>query len=436
MPKVATTLSDLQVRRLKEDGVYFVGGVVGLALRIKNFQKTFFFRYTSPVTKTRREITIGSYSVCSLKRAREQAAEYRMQISEGIDPLLLREETLQKQREEAIRQERAAITVSKLADLFIQYKDTFSDWSVKDRDLFFSRLGRYILPIIGKRVINEVTPQQIAEVLQPLWLQHRAVAAKTRQMLRQMFSWAKAKDYFDGANPVDPQVLQHLLPKRIIQEPRHHAMLAVSEMPRFMKALMQYEGIAARCLQFAILTATRSGNAREALWEEINWDKKQWIIPAEKMKASANGDHIVPLSDQAIELIRSVQTQGYSRYIFPSPMGNGKLSDAALKVVIRALHMQALEKGESGFVDPKQKTKNELPAVATPHGLARATFRTWAQDDELGNDKRFSASIAELCLHHKIDDAYNGAYERNQALKSRAEMMQAWADYCLPRGVL
>ena len=111
-------------------------------------------------------------------------------------------------------------------------------------------------------------------------------------------------------------------------------------------------------------------------------------------------------------------------------MGNGKLSDAALKVVIRALHMQALEKGESGFVDPKQKTKNELPAVATPHGLARATFRTWAQDDELGNDKRFSASIAELCLHHKIDDAYNGAYERNLALKSRAEMMQAWADYC------
>lgn len=125
-------------------------------------------------------------------------------------------------------------------------------------------------------------------------------------------------------------------------------MLAVNEMPGFTKALMQYEGIAARCLQFAILTATRSGNAREALWEEINWDKKQRIIPAEKMKASANGDQVVPLCDQAVELIRSVQTQSYSRYIFPSPMGNGKLSDAALKVVIRALHMQALEKGR-GF---------------------------------------------------------------------------------------
>ncbi len=139
-----------------------------------------------------------------IKACRDQATEYRMQISEGIDPLLLREETLQRQKEGAVRQERAAITVAKLADQFIQYKNTFSDWSEKDRDLFFSRLGRYILPVLGKKVISEVTPQQIAEVLQPLWLQHRAVAAKTRQMLRQMFSWAKAKDYFDGANPVDP----------------------------------------------------------------------------------------------------------------------------------------------------------------------------------------------------------------------------------------
>ena len=145
MPKVAATLSDLQIRKLKDDGFYFVGGVAGLAIRVKNGQKTFFFRYVSPVTKTRRELSIGAYGICSLKQAREQAAEFRMQISEGIDPLQLREETLQRQREEAVRQERAAITVAKLADQFIQYKDTFSDWSEKDRDLFFSRLGRYIL---------------------------------------------------------------------------------------------------------------------------------------------------------------------------------------------------------------------------------------------------------------------------------------------------
>ena len=95
------------------------------------------------------------------------------------------------------------------------------------------------------------------------------------------------------------------------------------------------------------------------------------------------------------------------------------------------MHMESLQRGEGGFVDPKQKTKDGLPAIATPHGIARASFRTWAQDDELGNDRRFNERVAELCLHHKTGDAYNGAYERNQAMKSRVEKMQAWADYCV-----
>lgn len=429
MPKIATVLTDVKIRSLKE-GVHFVGGITGLALRVNSGQKTFFLRYTSPITKKRREITIGAYGVYSLKEAREQAAELKKLITQGIDPLIQREQNLEIQRQELARKENETLTVAKLADKFIQYKDTFSDWSEKDRDLFFSRLGRYILPVIGNKAVMAVRPQDIADILEPLWLEHRAVASKTRQMLKQMFSWAKAKGVIETANPVDPQVLQHLLPRRLKQEPRHHAMLAVRDIPRFMQALRQHNSVSALCLQFAILTATRSGNAREALWEEIDWDKKLWIIPASKMKAMANGDHVVPLSDQAVALLQSIKTQDYSRYVFASPRGNSFLSDASLKTVIRLIHMEALQKGERGFVDPKQMTKNGTFAVATPHGIARASFRTWTQDDELGNDKRFSPMVAELCLHHKTQDAYNGAYERNQAMKSRSEMMQAWADYC------
>ena len=124
-----------------------------------------------------------------------------------------------------------------------------------------------------------------------------------------------------------------------------------------------------------------------------------------------------------------MKAQRYSEYIFPSPR-QAALSDGAFRSVIEAMHMESLQRGEGGFVDPKQKTKDGLPAIATPHGIARASFRTWAQDDELGNDRRFNERVAELCLHHKTGDAYNGAYERNQAMKSRIEMMQAWADYC------
>ncbi len=430
MPKIAASLSDLQIRRLKDDGVYAIGGVAGLMLRIQKGRKSFFLRYTSPLTQKRREMALGAYGVCSLKQARDKAAELRAQIGDGLDPLQLRAETQQKEREEFLAKTRAAYTVSKLSDEFVSFKDTFSGWSQKDRDLFLGRLGRYIIPILGDQSIGEVTAKKVAEVLLPIWQDHAALSKKIRGMLRQMFAWAKAREYFTGADPVDPKVLQHLLPKRERKVDRHHGMLAVKDVPRFMEALRQREGIAARCLEFAVLTATRSSNARQAQWEEIDWERKLWIIPARKTKVAENGDLVVPLSQQAMVLLKSIGTQGFSSYIFPARHGNSALSDGAFKSLIIKMNAESLQKGEGGFVDPKQKSKNGLPAIATPHGIARASFRTWAQDDELGNDRRFSDKIAEMCLHHKISDAYNGAYERNEAMKSRTEMMQAWADYC------
>lgn len=95
------------------------------------------------------------------------------------------------------------------------------------------------------------------------------------------------------------------------------------------------------------------------------------------------------------------------------------------------MHHRAVDAGQHGYTDPKQTNIQGKVAIATAHGIARASFRTWAQDDELGNDRLFSEKTAELCLHHKVDDTYNGAYNRNEAMQSRREMMQAWADYCL-----
>ena len=150
------------------------------------------------------------------------------------------------------------------------------------------------------------------------------------------------------------------------------------------------------------------------------------------MKVAMNGDHEVPLSEQAIQLLKSLGTQKLStKYVFPSPIGLAPLSDMSLRSVIHEMHTESLLNRGKGYFDPNQVTRTGKPAIATPHGIARASFRTWAQDDELGNDRRFSDKIAELCLHHKVGDAYNGAYERNQAMKSRIEMMQVWGDYCL-----
>lgn len=433
MPRIAKTWTDVQIRKLDKDGEFSLGGVIGLYLRNRNGRKSFFYRYTSPLIGKRREITIGFYGKygCSLEDARLKASEYSKLVKEGLDPISFRNEQQEMREKETVEKYRDTLTFSKLATLYTEQDMSFAQINDKNKDLIQSRLGLYILPKIAQKNANEITPDDIADILSSLWVNQHSLALKVQQILNHIFSWGKAKKYITGENPVNRSVLRHLLPKRPKVEARHHAMLAVSEVPLFMNKLQTHESISARCLEFAILTASRSGNARNALWEEINWANKQWEISAEEMKVSLNGEHIVPLSDQAISLLEKLKsTSLLSRYIFPSPIGNGVLSDASLKTVIQKMNTEDVLSGGKGFVDPKQKNHRGAPCIATPHGIARASFRTWAEDDELGNDKRFNPKIAELCLHHKVTDAYNGAYERNQAMKSRREMMQAWSDYC------
>ena len=429
MPKIAKQLTDIQVRSLRTDGVFAVGGVLGLSVRVQSRQKTFILRYSC--NGRRREISIGHYPVIGLADARNKAAEYRRLIAEDIDPLDWKRDQKIKAEEERSKKFLAELTFEQLADLFVEAQ--FEDRPEKDKDLLIGRLGNHILPKIGSRKVNNLSPNDIAEVLIPQWKEHHALATKLRQILRQIYAWGKAKGYVVIENPVDNQVLKHLLPKYKKTKDSHHAMLPVTEIPRFMADLHQHPSISAKCLEFAILTAARSNNARLAEWSEINFERRLWIIPSEKMKVAVNGNHEVPLSDQAIALLKSLQQNSQlGKYVFPSPIGLSPLSDMSLRSVVLKMHTESLLSGGKGYFDPNQVTRSGKPAIATPHGIARASFRTWAQDDELGNDVRFSDKIAELCLHHKVGDAYNGAYERNQAMKSRIEMMQAWADYCFP----
>lgn len=110
--------------------------------------------------------------------------------------------------------------------------------------------------------------------------------------------------------------------------------------------------------------------------------------------------------------------------IFPNPK-NAVMSDTVFSRVVRELPTK--------WIDTEQSKNTEREVPATMHGIARATFRTWSQDDSLGNDKKFDARIAELCLHHKIQDAYNGAYERNQSFIRRRELMEEWAKFCFSK---
>lgn len=142
---------------------------------------------------------------------------------------------------------------------------------------------------------------------------------------------------------------------------------------------------------------------------------------------SSNGALIVPLADPVIEWLLSWRPENASGLLFPGPKGK-ILSDSMVSRII-ALSC----KKDHNWLDEAQSLKTMKTVRPTLHGCARATFRTWAQDDTLGNDKRFDPRIAELCLHHKVKDIYNGAYERNQSFLRRREMMQAWAGYCFSK---
>ena len=429
MPKDVVPWTDMQVRKKQDDGYYAVGGVRGLYLKIANGRKNWFFKYTVQGKTT--EISVGSYPIYSLKKAREKVMEYRELLSEGKDPKQYKREQKKFLIDQINQKRRDQYNFEKAFSDYLVYRDQTDPMQIRDKADLIARIEKYVIPYIGKKPINEIAPKDIAKLLSSLYPDHVALAKKIRSSVRQVFSWLKAKGELVIEIPVDVQVLQHLLPKTPVLNNRHHAMLEVRVIPTFMADLSRRYSSSAKCLEFAILTASRAGNAIFAEWSEIDFEKKLWTIPANKMKVARNGDHKVPLSEQAIKILnfmKSVCPQ--RRYIFPGPGGSQHLSDGAFGSLIRKMNLQAENNGTASYRDRKQKNRKGQLAVATPHGIARASFRTWAQDDELGNDRRFNEKVAELCLHHDVSDNYGGAYNRNEAMRSRREMMQAWADYC------
>ncbi len=434
MPRITKVLSNKEVDAITRTGTGFhrVGGVPGLILRVTPSNCYWVFRYA--LNGKRHDHQFGNYETLSLRAARAKAAQFRALVDEGVDPIEYKQSSLLNQQEEALIKKIRTTTFRELAQQYIVYQQSVGTWDKNPRDerRCQSRLEKYVYPILGNRFYYDLQSKDFANVLTPIYTEHPSTAEKVRHILKTIYTWASAVQLYDKTNPINGTILRFLLPKKQLKK-QNHPMLPVKRIPEFMADLHNRPSISAKCLEFAILTAARSANAREAMWAEIDWDKKQWVIPAEKMKVPANGDHVVPLSNQALSLLKILKKISQYRpspYVFCSPAKHSALSDRSLLSVIHKMCTDKLLAGKPGYVDPNLLDKNGKPRTITAHGTARAAFRTWAQDDELGNDRRFSVRTAELCLHHKSDDGYDGAYERGKAMKSRREMMQAWADYC------
>ncbi|WP_298428371.1 site-specific integrase, partial [Rhodoblastus sp.] len=265
-------------------------------------------------------------------------------------------------------------------------------------------LETYAYPIFGDSPVAAIDVDQVMKALDPIWATKSETASRIRGRIESILDWATVRGYRQGDNPARWRGnLDHLLPaKGKVAKVEHFAALPYKETAPFMRDLRAREGNGARALEFAILTAARSGEVRGATWGEVDFAEKLWTLPAGRMKAGR--EHRSPLSDAALAILNAVKPAEAApdSLIFPGTKSGSALSDMSLTAVLRRMGHDSL----------------------TVHGF-RSAFRDWCAEET-----HFPREVAEAALAHVLKDKTEAAYRRGDALAKRRELMAAWAAYC------
>lgn len=394
MPKKAKELTPLQVKRLADKpGFWAVGGVAGLHLQVTENASSWILRIV--MGGKRVDLGCGGYPDVSLAEAREKARQKRSLVEQGVDPRETRRAAKAALRADVAKN----LTFDQAARMCHAMKSS-EFRNAKHSNDWINSLTRYAGPIIGTTRVCDIDLPSVVRVLEPIWHTKTETATRVRERIEGVLAWATVNEYRKGENPARWKGnLEHALAKPTkIKKVEHHAAIAWQEIGAFMAELRKREGIAARALEFAILTAARSGEVRGATWDEIDMDGKLWTIAALRMKGHKR--HRVPLSAPAIGLLKSIPRMEGSPYIFSAPRG-GMLSDMSLSAVTRRMGVDAV-----------------------PHGF-RSSFKDWARSSTAYPDE-----VSELALAHVSSDETRAAYARDELLPKRALMMRDWAKYC------
>lgn len=400
MPKKAPELGPLAVSRLTKPGLHFVGGVAGLALQVtESGARSWVLR--AKMGGKRRDKGLGGFPDVTLAGAREAARTARAKIKEGIDPI---EEA--KAAKSALVASRAKdVTFEKCAETYIETHE--KGWkNAKHRAQWVNTLSTYVYPQFGKLLVRDVELAHVLSVLEPIWTTKTETASRLRGRIESVLDLATARGYRSGLNPARwTGHLEMMLasPKKLTKE-KHYPAVPVAQVGTFAAQVRRVPGVGSKALQFALLTAARSGEVRGAVGSEFDFEAQVWTIPAERMKATA--EHRVPLSRAALKLIQAQPRIEGTDLIFPSPKG-GQISDMTMSQVMRRL-----------------KFKDAKGEVCVPHGL-RSTFRDWCAEHT-----NYPRDMAEMALAHKIPDAVEAAYRRGDMLEKRRRMMNDWAAFC------
>jgi integrase len=394
MVRAKKRLTTLSVKSISKPGMHSDGG--GLYLHVSSAgAKSWIFRWKRD--NRSRDMGLGPAVDVSLAEARELVTDARRTVRQGGDPI----EEKRARRLGAKLEAAKAMTFADCATRYIAAHK--AGWrNPKHAAQWPSTLEAYAYPVFGDLPVQAIDTALVMKALEPIWVEKPETASRVRGRIEAVLDWAKVGEFRDGENPARWKGhLEHKLPKKSkVAKVEHHAALPYSEIGAFMMALRQQEGIAARALEFTILTAARTGEVIAARWDEINSAERLWTVPSERMKAGR--EHRVPLSEWAMTMLDEMQKIRLSDFVFPGAKVARPISNMAMTMVLRRMG------------------RNDL----TVHGF-RSTFSDWCAERTA-----FPSEVREMALAHVVGDRVEAAYRRGDLFEKRRQLAEAWARYC------
>jgi integrase len=385
--QVATaTLREGENKALLHDG----GGLYLQLMRSVSgdaINKSWLFKFE--LRGKRREMGLGSLQDFSLAEARQRHRALRQQVSDGIDPLAER----RQRNAERVAENAKAMTFRNCFEACLaSHEDGWKN--AEHRRQWRTSIEQDVLPVIGDLAVDDIGTPHIIKVLEPIWKLKPETASRTRGRIERVLAWATVRGFRSGDNPARWRGhLQEMFPAvGKIAKVNHHEAMPYVDVPLFMSKLREVDHIAARALEFTILTCARTGEILGAAWDEIDLTSKTWAVPAARMKGGK--EHRVPLSDRAVEILKTLPRDGERLF---------NIGEVRMLLMLREVH------GDKG---------------PTVHGF-RSSFRDWCSERT-----SYPPAVYEQALAHSIGSKVERAYSRSDLFQKRVRLMNEWATWC------
>lgn len=402
MPRIAKELGPLELKKkpeLQAPGYHPVGGVAGLNLQVSEARtKSWVMRCT--VGGKRREIGLGAYPGVGLALAREKAQQIRDEIVAGVDPVAQRLVNRQSIVQAQLEEKAMKWTFRACAEAYIKAKSP--GWkNVKHASQWTNTLETYVYPTIGDMLVRNVNIGHVMAIIGPHWATKNETISRVRNRIELVLDWATVLKYRSGDNPARWKGnldKAGLADRSVVGKVTGHRALPAAKVFGFMEELRQLKGYGPRCLEFVVLTACRSGEARLAKWSEFDMTEKTWNIPGDRMKSGR--PHRVPLSAEVITLLNGLERMEGTEILFPGKKENSPISDMTMTKIMR-----------------------DMAVDAVPHGF-RATFSSWT-----ASSTAYPFEVREMALAHAVGDGTVAAYQRSDLFEKRRNLMADWAKF-------